>query len=282
MSLTNIDIQSTNNDSKLISESFKRLELKVDNLVYETSRKLDETSRKLEETNHLVTDANKSIGIVFNLLLDPWETIHTERTESRNQASELFLEQVSTYYGTVQKYYCMILGSNINRCDIICSHIWPKHTYGQGLETFELNASDVNNSRNFLRLHKDIEKAFDKKWLYFDYHHLTETSFKLIVRVVNPILLDDTNDKSKIKNNQGVTIKTFSDINDSHTDYTFTNEMKPFKRLLAAHANRTINNAKGFNWITDEAFFSERLDRIIGLARMSLEGKPAMKTIFFR
>eukprot|EP00981_Chlorochromonas_danica_P008222 scaffold2066_cov229-Ochromonas_danica.AAC.6 len=56
----------------------------------------------------------------------------------------------------------------VSHCQIKCSHIWPKWTKGAGLEVLELSQNEVNNPRNFSRLHATIERAFDKKKLYFE------------------------------------------------------------------------------------------------------------------
>ncbi|KAJ1442271.1 hypothetical protein B484DRAFT_73894 [Ochromonadaceae sp. CCMP2298] len=60
----------------------------------------------------------------------------------------------------------MVLG-RITHSQITCAHLWPRQTLGRGLEAFELSRLDVNNPRNFLRLHKSIELAFDRKRLTF-------------------------------------------------------------------------------------------------------------------
>lgn len=174
----------------------------------------------------------------------------------------------------------MMLGRDIENSHIICSHIWPKHTYGKGLDMFNLKHNDINEPRNFLRLHRDIEHAFDKKWLCFDYEPISADEFKLKLRVVNPDLLDETKDVSIIKNNSRTKITTFGEINKETSDYIFTKEKKPFTRLLAAHANRTIHNARQFGWIPDESDYVSSLNRVIALARISLSGSTVLKSYF--
>lgn len=82
----------------------------------------------------------------------------------------------------------MVLGEVIHY-QIIYAHLWPKHTCGSEPEALELTREDINN---FLRLHRDIEKAFDKK----RFCHLLplETEgvvVELIVHIISAELLQE-------------------------------------------------------------------------------------------
>jgi hypothetical protein len=99
------------------------------------------------------------------------------------------------------------------------------------LEVLELSQNEVNNPRNFLRLHATIEKAFDKKKLYFERVPTADPNLiQLKVIILDPSLLQETIIKG---NNDAI---AFNDINGKLFDYVFTHEnpkRKPFMRLLA-------------------------------------------------
>jgi len=80
--------------------------------------------------------------------LDSWEIVHTERESVVSNAEKTNLPLVSSFYNTPKKHYCMMLG-DIKNVNIICAHIWPESTHGEGLETIGLQANDILNPRNF-------------------------------------------------------------------------------------------------------------------------------------
>eukprot|EP01039_Chlorochromonas_danica_P002783 gene2783-3037_t len=152
----------------------------------------------------------------------------------------------------------MVLGA-VSHCQIKCSHIWPKWTKGAGLEVLELSQNEVNNPRNFSRLHATIERAFDKKKLYFE-------------RLLQETIVKGNNDKI-----------AFSDINGKLFDYVFTHEnpkRKPFMRLLAQHAKRAVSVAVKVGWIEEDSEIEEHHRRVIELARQSLEPTSVAMELF--
>ena len=177
---------------------------------------------------------------------------------------------MSDYYGTNRRKYCMIVGP-VSHCNIICAHIWPKHTIGKGLETFDLEKDNINNPRNFLRLHKSIEEAFDKKQLYFVHESKSPDEIKLVVRVICPTLLTETYEVNQIK-------YTFAALNGRESHFTFSSERKPYFRLLAAHASKAIERAGELDWI-DAGDLPARRNRALELARLSLD--PISANIIF-
>lgn len=129
-----------------------------------------------------------------------------------------------------------------------------------------LSESDVNNPRNFLRLHEAIENAFDKKRLYFE--RITTSDPNLIhlkVVVLDPLLLQEPITKGDND------IIHFNDINGTPFHYTFTNIKKPFMRLLAQHAKSWIKEAVKLDWIKEDAEVEEHKRRVLELARQFLE-----------
>jgi hypothetical protein len=199
---------------------------------------------------------------VLDLSLDPWELLHSESTVRVVAATSAHLKEVSTFYGTRKQHYCMVLGKSTN-CDIICAHIWPRCTQGKGLEVMSLSREDVNHPRNFLRLHRAIEKAFDKKRLYFDHDSSVEGSIQLIVRIVDPSLLTETFEANNVT-------YSFADLQDRPFTHHFTPLAKPYLRLIALHASHTIEKAQSFSWVP-AGDIPARRDRLINLARLSLD-----------
>ncbi len=157
----------------------------------------------------------------------------------------------------------MVLG-NVTHCHIICAHIWPAWTRGKGLETTNLTREEVNNPRNFLRLHRSIEKAFDKKRLYFIQDDANDGEvIQLIVVIVDPLLLNEAYEKNE-------TSHSFSELQGFKFVHRFTPLRKPFLRLLAIHASKTIEKAQGFGWISAGDLPAHR-DRALRLARLALD-----------
>jgi hypothetical protein len=205
------------------------------------------------------------LSIVLNSVLDPWEKIHSEVTDVIVSNTAPYLSVVSDYYGTPKANYCMVLGFNTTYRDIICAHIWPLHTRGLELSTMGLSVSDIDNPRNFLRLHRSIEKAFDQKKLYFYVSSRNEEAktFALSVCITDPNLKTE-------KFSVGQVERSFSDLHLKEFDYEFTLSKKPFLRLLAMHAQRTLEKALNLGWIGNDNFAAER-ERVLELARYSLD-----------
>jgi hypothetical protein len=207
---------------------------------------------------------NRALNCMLETALDPWENIRSMGTEAIVAATAPHINDVCSFYGVVKKRYCMVLGS-VTHSHVICSHIWPCHTHGNGLSSFNLNAEDVNSPRNFLRLHKDIERAFDHKRLYFDYVDGV-ASGPIRFRVV---LLDPKIFAENINVNNGT--MPFRDVHKKELDYQFVGDKKPFLRLLSLHADRALLKARSMNWIADDGDVISRRARNIDLARLSLE-----------
>jgi hypothetical protein len=207
---------------------------------------------------------NRALNCMLESALDPWENIRSIGTEVMIAASTPHINDVCTFYGVAKKHYCMVLGS-VTHSDIICSHIWPSHTYGNGLSSFDLHAEDVNSPRNFLRLHKDIERAFDHKRLYFEYVDGVSPA-PIVLRIV---LLDPAVFSENINVNNGT--MPFRDVHEKVLDYPFVGDKKPFLRLLSLHADRALLKARSMNWIADEGDMISKRARNVDLARLSLE-----------
>jgi len=100
-------------------------------------------------------------------LMDGWEDIHSSKPASedvRPAEESKELKQTSTIYYGITNKFCQVLGPQTPH--VVSAHIWPKSKHHE-LPLFHLLSSDINNPRNLLRLHRDIEHAFDQKRLTF-------------------------------------------------------------------------------------------------------------------
>jgi archaellum component FlaC len=246
----------------------------VSNEVHAVSNEVHAVSNEVHAVSQEIAPIKKALDLVLEDALDPWEKIHSETSSVAKLCDELHLHDVSSFYGMPKKHACMVLG-HCTHCDIICSHIWPKSTLGKGLQSFDLTAADVNSPRNFLRLHEDIEKAFDKKYLTF--LPTPGESNSLTVHVLNPeILLNPipTSDTTHV---------TFADIHGREMDYRFSDDSsrRPFMRLLALHALRAFRTARQLGWVEGHEIELAK-DQAFALAARSLSDESPIMSAFFR
>lgn len=68
--------------------------------------------------------------------------------------------------------------------NIIRAHIWPKHTFGKGLEIFSLSSDAMSNPRNYIMLQSEIEYLFDRKKFILLPVHKRDGYFNLRVVVL--------------------------------------------------------------------------------------------------
>lgn len=68
----------------------------------------------------------KALDYVVLDALDHWEKMHTETDSVVHSTNENNLA-VSSFYGTNQSHYCMMLG-DVRNTHIFCTHIWPNFT----------------------------------------------------------------------------------------------------------------------------------------------------------
>jgi hypothetical protein len=213
---------------------------------------------------------------VVDSLLDPWENIHSMISALVREGEEENRGPVCRYYEIGKKRmhsYCMILGKSCKHGEVQCAHIWPKHTMGKQLDQFGLNPLDVNRPRNFLRLHKDIERGFDRKRLIFE---LVSTTPFIRLKV---ILLDPSIRAEKFI--AGDKEWTFEELSNKEFDYKFEVKRKPFLRLIAHHALRAYSKAQALGWIEADESLLMHKDNAIRLARLSLGEQSHIMKAFF-
>jgi len=164
--------------------------------------------------------------------IDPWDI--TARSQG-SSVSSLPKQVIINYYG-LHEHQCMICG----RCnDVVNAHIWPKHTHGENLlSMFGLATEHLNDARNYLRLAKSLELAFDNKTAT-----VIEQDGQLVLFV-----LDDVLKKQPVSN-------TRFTFNDFHLwPLKFGNLNRPFLRILAAHCRNSFIDAFRLKRIDSETY----------------------------
>jgi hypothetical protein len=122
------------------------------------------------------------------------------------------------------------------------------HTVGERLQIVGLTKDDVTQPRNFLRLHKVLEKDFDHKRIIFEYHEVNADDFKLKLQVLDPDFLTE-----KIAYNNQAPISV-QDINTTLSDFIFSSARKPYLRALAVHFQKFMTRAKEKGWVVDGVY----------------------------
>jgi hypothetical protein len=198
--------------------------------------------------NHLMSSA-----------MDPWEK--TSGSRSHAAAADL-TAPVLQFYGFAGDHRLCHLVGKVKHVDkhvgkdptVITAHIWPNHTNGAGLQLFNLANKDLNSERNFLRLHEQVEKAFDHRQLTFVFY-----GGKLSAHVLDPALMNQCIAGTQL---------TFADWHQKAL--TFRNKERPFHRLLAAHAAKSFAHAETQGWIQPHELSALQI-RAQELARHSLD-----------
>ena len=96
------------------------------------------------------------LSLAVNLMKRGWKRISSESTKSESSTARSHLV---FHYGLRDRETCQILGTNTSH--VKNAHIWP-HNNSEALVLVDLQPLDVNDSRNVLRLHEDIEYYLDR------------------------------------------------------------------------------------------------------------------------
>lgn len=189
---------------------------------------------------------------IIERAIDPWDVIARSQGTS---CSSLPKQVITSFYG-IKDNECMICG----RCtDVVNTHIWPKHTHGEHLLTmFGLSNDNLNDPRNYLRLTKSLELAFDNKTI-------------TIIQQNQTLLLFVLDDALK---QQTVTGTKFT-FNDCHLwPLKFANSNRPFTRILAAHCRNSFIDAFRLKRISYQTY-KIGYESSIAMITASLDGARA-------
>lgn len=100
------------------------------------------------------------------LNLDGWDRTSEQRT--RVVESETTRTNALQFYGIHTSTFCQILGGGKTKTKLVVNaHIWPVSNR-VNLQFVGLEATQINDLRNVLRLHEDIERFFYHKLISFD------------------------------------------------------------------------------------------------------------------
>jgi hypothetical protein len=201
----------------------------------------------------------QATGMVMRKALCPWDRTSHSRSHA---AANILTPGVLAHYGFGGDFQRCHLCGHVDgaphgpKAVIITAHIFPNHTGGDGLHLFGLKRSDIDIPRNFLRLHNQVEKAFDSRRLTIVHH-----GGRLCAYLLDPSLratrLAGTNPSL-----------TFGQCH--LRALTFLNDERPFRRLLAAHAADCFAHAESMGWIGEQQE-SEWEMRFKELASFSLD-----------
>lgn len=176
-----------------------------------------------------------AVDFVMQKEFDPWEKISNG---SRSDKATITLSPLIAQFYGLRMTECQLLGLLPSSEAIKSAHIWPNWTDGLQLPLFGLETADAQHPRNFLRLHSDVEQAFDHKRLTFRLQ-----GAELMIHVLDPSLLSEQ---------IGKTGRTFNDCHQLHLSLTFSTTNRPYHRLLAVHAQCSFRNARKKGWIQEQ------------------------------
>lgn len=170
------------------------------------------------------------LTLAMSTMKSGWEKISSERTKSESSTARV---KSVEYYGLGGKRTCQILGRNTNH--VKNAHIWP-HNNSQGLVLVDLQPSDIDDPRNLLRLHEEIEYYLDRFHLAFV---LSGSDF--ILKVLDPDIRS-----LKLKDRS----ETFEDIDGRKLLLPSGN--LPWRRLLGTHSVFAHREAREKGWLPED------------------------------
>jgi len=201
----------------------------------EIAEEVKNVSIEQREISQEVKAQRVAVDFVMQKEFDPWEKISNG---SRSDKATVTLSPLIAQFYGLRMNECQLLGLLPSSEAIKSAHIWPNWTDGLQLPLFGLETSDAQHPRNFLRLHSDVEHAFDHKRLTFRLQ-----GAELMIHVLDPLLLSEQ---------IGKTGRTFNDCHQLHLSLTFSNTNRPYHRLLAVHAQCSFRNARKKGWIQEQ------------------------------
>jgi HNH endonuclease len=182
-----------------------------------------------------------------------WEKISENRTSRESKTAK---EKSIRYYGLYGENHCQILGNGTK--NVVNAHIWP-HNNRENLVLVSLEEQDIDNPKNILRLHSDIEWHFDRFFLTFEYSG-GDFILKILDLNIRTFHLKDTNPPL-----------TFGDIDGRKLLFPTTKrENRPWRRLLAAHSIFAHRKARENGFLQDDQVTSEEFSAL-ELMKFSLD-----------
>lgn len=217
-----------------------------------------------QELSQLINQNKEQNQVILKLMkmtlrqkLNPWVAFNSETKTEIEKNDKFQKDKILRFYKMKYRInsdrICMILGKVNPLSEVVCAHIYPSYTRGEGLELFELQDSNINDARNFLRLHKDIEEAFDKRFLSFEFLEFKNNVYLQPI-IFKPQLMDQEISNENIK---------FSQIHeriDPKKNFRFPKKKFPYRRILSQHFRCCVEQAIDAGWIVQNE--ANRLNNI--------------------
>ena len=172
------------------------------------------------------------LTLAVSTMKSGWEKTSSERTKSESSTAR---NNSVSYYGLQSRKTCQILGPNT--AHVKNAHIWP-HNNSQWLVLVDLQPSDIDDPRNVLRLHEDIEYYLDRFRLTFV---LSGSDFILTV-------LDPTIRSLPLKDRS----ETFQDLDGRKLQCP--SGSLPWRCLLSTHSILSHREARDLGWLPEDQF----------------------------
>ena len=191
------------------------------------------------KTTEQVELANLTSLLRLNLIsqANPYAAISDSHYSQ--QDSEIVRANSIAYYGLPSEKYCQILGQQPEQIKIVNAHIWPRSGTAM-LSLFGLETGDIHSPRNVLRLHKCIERAFDRRELTIVAS--SDAGGQLVVKVLNNNIFSVLLKGTQVR---------FSDIDGVPLKIGLPG-VYPYRRLLAHHSVLSHRYAREKGWITED------------------------------
>jgi hypothetical protein len=138
-----------------------------------------------------------------------------------------------TFYGLENEQHCQVLGPDTKY--VRTAHLWP-HNNMENLPLVDLVATDIDNPKNVLRLHSDIENKFDRFSLTF-VPSGNDFFLKVLDPSINNFILRDTT-------------VTFEDLDGK--PLLFPSENRPWRRILGTHSILAHRKARNNGYLISD------------------------------
>ena len=161
-----------------------------------------------------------------------WEKISENRTSVESTTAK---ENSIKFYGLENTKHCQILGPLTKH--VMNAHMWP-HNNMENLPLIDLVATDIDNPKNVLRLHSDIEHKFDRFLLTF-----VPSGNDFVLEVLDPSIRNIT-----LKD----TTVTFENINGRLL--LFPSGNRPWRRILGTHSLLAHRKAREKGYLEEGQF----------------------------
>jgi hypothetical protein len=151
-----------------------------------------------------------------------WEKISDKQTTKESLTATT---NSVIFYGLTNNDHCQVLGPDTK--NVKNAHLWP-YNNREHLPLIDLDVADIDNPKNILRLHSDIEHSLDRFSVTF-----VPSGSDFVVKILDPVIKDITLAETTI---------TFADIDG--LKLSCPSGMHPWRRILGTHSLLAHRKAK--------------------------------------